>query len=282
VMIEQAFRRLPARTEPVRRDRTWVEREYGDEKWPAIGELLDRQLAGDPSATLHRALFSVERAEWRASLPWPGRSSVEIGSSVGAARSVVLERVLELADGADLVVELGSGWGRNILTSWVVGGPPSALYCGAELTRAGRTVAARLAGLEPRLRFRSLPFDFTDPDLAPLGRHRRAIVFSRHGIEQVSTIDERPFLAAAELADHVVGVHLEPVGWQEGLGPDPDAAGRYAERHDYNRNLLAVLRRLDSAGVIRLGEPAVPDVRWPEALSAGCLVTWETPGLSSA
>jgi hypothetical protein len=269
---------LAGRTPPpsgVTRDTAWVEREYGREKWPAVDAILDDVLARlGQRASMPRALAEVDRAARRAARPSPALSEAELAAGAAVVRSLAVESLVGAADGADLVIELGAGWGYNVLQAAVAGGPLDALYVAAELTPAGRRVAERLAALPGAPRFLALPYDHRRAQLGGLPPARRAAVLTCHSVEQVPALPEETIGRVAAIADEVVCVHLEPVGWQEGLGPAPLVAREYAERNDYNRDLLPVLRRLAARGAIRLEHVEVPRVAWLKPQSAGCLVRW--------
>src|SRR5207249_3450955 len=116
----------------------------------------------------------VARSQWKSSEPLATRPFVLDGQvgrippsgGYGAVQGIVLELVADACrDETGLIIELGSGWGWHILTLWATVGPREATYVGAEYTAAGRRATARLAALDPRLRFRSLWFDYHEPAL---------------------------------------------------------------------------------------------------------------------
>lgn len=179
--------------------------------------------------------------------------SVPQGLALGAYQSLVVETALEACrGGVDVVVELGSGWSRNLFLAWLAGGPREALYVGAELTDAGRLVADRVAALDPAFRFRSLAFDFAVPDLAPIAGHDRALVFTAHGADYVPELTTDLFEQVRSVAAEVMCVHFENFGWQVGDGLLAESAREYALANDYNRNLYELLQREQDAGRIDL------------------------------
>src|SRR5208283_5065732 len=109
---------------------------------------------------------------------------------------LLLEQLLALAAGADAVIELGSGWGYNLLQLWLQGGPRAARYFALEYTVAGRECTQRLAGLERELDLKVLPFDYYDVDLSALGRFPgRVCVFSCFSIDQIPELRAGLFTA---------------------------------------------------------------------------------------
>jgi hypothetical protein len=233
------------------RTREAVEREYGEEKWPEIDRLVRSEREAEPDGGLARVLGRVARSQWRNTRPLATQRVVldgeiaraPLSGAYGAAQVTLLDLVSEACrDETSLIIELGSGWGWHLLTLWAQGGPRGATYVGAEFTAAGRRAAERLAALDPRLQFRSLPFDYHDPFLDGLGSYDHAVVFTVHSIEQIPFVKPTLFDAIRGVASRVTCLHFEPVGWQlDGYGGCGSSAA-YAERQDYNRNLVEVLR----------------------------------------
>jgi hypothetical protein len=244
---------------PVARTREQVEREYGQEKWPQVAREIDAEIAAEPGAGLACILSRVSRAQWQGEDPHATRRFVLDGNVIetspsaafGAARGTVLDLIAEAcSDETDLVVELGSGWGHLLLSAWVAGGPRRALYAAAEYTRAGRQAAATLAGLDPALEFRALAFDYHEPSLDGLGDREHAVLFSAHSIEQIPEVKPALFEAIRSVANRVTCLHFEPVGFQVAGYAGQGSSRAYAERHDYNRNLVEALE--DEAGAGKL------------------------------
>ena len=61
-------------------------------------------------------------------------------------------------------MELGSGY-SDLFNIWIMGGPASGVYVGAEFTPGGRECASYLASLESRISHISIPFDYHTPKL---------------------------------------------------------------------------------------------------------------------
>jgi hypothetical protein len=272
---------MPAATTPVRRTRDWVEREYGREKWPAIERIVEAEERAEPDAGLARILGRVARSQWRAEDPLqtrpfaggPAEIPLPPSGAHAAEQGIVLDVVGRACTGhTDLIVELGAGWAWHLLTLWATGGPRHAHYVAAEYTAAGRRAAARLAALDPRLRFSAVPFDYHAPRLDGGGR-RHAMVFSVNSVEQIPYVRPELFAAIRGLAPSVTCIHFEPVGWQLGERTGGGSSAAYAERHDYNRNLVAAVRAEAAAGRIVL-DAIVPDLFGVNPRNATTVVTW--------
>jgi hypothetical protein len=121
----------------------------------------------------------------------------------------------------------------------------------AEYTAAGRRASAALAELDPRLDFSAIPFDYHEPVL-PVDGHRHAVVYTAHSIEQIPKVRPELIEAIRGVADRVTCLHFEPVGWQVESQEREGSTLAYAEEHDYNRNLVEVLREAEAGGRIAI------------------------------
>jgi hypothetical protein len=249
----------------VTRDERWVQREYGTEKWPRVERLIAEHLEREPDAGLARTLYAAARDQWEAPSPFTMANSVFDGQVVDVPRSAgfaaAQRLIVEVLDSAcrpdtGLVVELGAGWAWHLLDFWLASGPRDARYIAAEYTEAGRRAATRLAQLDPRLRFDAIPFDYNAPSLIGLEAAEHAVVYSQHSIEQIPRITPALFDAMRSVAPSVTGIHFEPVGWQLHGGARTGTSAENADRHDYNRNLVEVLRAEEAAGRIVIDEIA--------------------------
>lgn len=243
------------------RDRAWVEREYGADKWPPMLEAA-RALIAAGETSLSRAVHTLARAEWEG----PGREPLEI---TALERRVVLPAafawfgayawVAETVRAAvrpetEAVYDLGAGWGRSLFQVWLGGGPRSVVYGALEFTEAGRRCADTLAALEPAMRFISGPFDFTCPAFPRSPRpSAHAVLFSVSSAHQIPIFTKdmvRGLFRAARVVDCLF---FEQIGFQIAPGAEGSPeAGEYAARNDYNLNLLSVLRDLADDGELEL------------------------------
>jgi hypothetical protein len=223
--------------------------------------LVDEEVAAGGS--LPQVVARVARREYRAgATALAEREAVFDGRRVRVPgpvatwgyQGLIVETVADLCEAeTDLVVELGAGWGRNLFLLWTLGGPPRARYVAAEYTESGCRAAGRLAELEPSLDFATVRFDYHAPRLEGLAGARHAVVFSAHSVEQVPELPSAVVELVRSLAPRVSCVHFEPVGWQlDDDGAGEGSTGHYATEHDYNRNLVSLLREQEQAGLVEL------------------------------
>lgn len=179
-----------------------------------------------------------------------------------------LQRELSRAIDPDTVniVELGSGYSRNLFSLWLNGAPRKARYIGLEYTSAGRDCGSYLAALEPGIRYESFAFDYYKPALPASLGSEKTFVFSCYSIEQITTLDHKIFDALLALPGLDKVMHVEPVGWQKGpkLLPFPTEPMLWlsmrisAHRTRYNTNLVEMLESLERNGRIALrGSPKI-------------------------
>ncbi len=266
----------------ISRDHAWVDREYGEEKWPAMLRAIAEIAAGRPSllAALRDAVTAwVGGAEGRAEVIPVVLGGIRLplprGVVVDTQKRRVDRTIANHRDALDasLVVELGSGWGHNILDLAARDSSPDRYYVGAEYTEAGRDAADVLASLDPDLRYRSMSFDYHDPDLSMLEGHESAVVFTVHSVEQIPQLDESVVHEILGLARRVTCVHFEPVGWQ--YGPSSGSSEIHARRHGYNRNLAELLAECERRGLIAVQRRTV-DLIGVNPANATTMVIWRS------
>jgi hypothetical protein len=266
----------------VNRDSAWIDREFGREKWPAIAARIDVELAAG-ERDLARVVHRVKRWEWQTDrmvrtpvtvdgvcyeLPW--------AFSLHGGLGMQIERLIEAADGADAIVELGSGWGYHLFELWLHGAPRGAVYRALEFTAAGRDCTTKLAALEPHMPLLALPFDYYHADYAALGTFpKKVLVYSVFSIDQIPYLPRAVFETLRGIAPQVIGMHFEPAGWQMGdvRGARSGSSQRYADRHDYNRNLWPLLRELERDGVVEIGETQ-PELFGMNAENGASMISW--------
>jgi sialic acid synthase SpsE len=261
-----------------RRTAAWVEREYGEEQWPRIRDLLAAAPADAPSRVIAGAVAAyapdADQLTPVECVVDGRRVRLPPAAVTAAARALVVAAVLDRCR-ADtrLVLDLGAGWGRNLTSVWLQGGPRAATYVGAEYTQAGCEAIGHLAQRLPEMDLQARRFDLHAPDLGALRRDDgHAVVLTSHSIEQIPHVPPRLVDELAALAPAVTVVHLEPVGWQLD-GEREGSSAAYAERHDYNRDLVAVLRGAEAEGRLAI-ELIQPDVVGANPENAGTLIVW--------
>ncbi len=189
------------------------------------------------------------------------------------------------------IIELGSGWGINLLYLWLGGAPRTATYVAMEYTETGREVTQLLAGTETDLALTIHPFDYHRPDLSEFRTGERTVVFTSYSIEQITHLSDALFeeLLAIPGLDRVI--HVEPISWQllaeSALGPligwlsylmPPRLSleidlRRRSRASGYNKNLISKLRGLERAGKIRI-DRIEKNYIGPNPLNPATAIVW--------
>jgi len=196
----------------------------------------------------------------------------------------IIQHELGTAVDADTVnvIELGSGYSKNLFDIWLNGGPLDANYIGMEFTSAGRDCSTFLARLEPHLRYASFAFDYYKPLLPDFDRNAKTFVFTCYSIEQITELGLEIFDALLGIPGLYKVVHIEPVGWQKGprLLPFPTESMLWlstwisVRRARYNRNLVRIINSLVRAGKITLNHRPKIDYLAHRPNLPGTVVTW--------
>lgn len=198
-----------------------------------------------------------------------------------AYHSLVTRWLLDLLDDSyDAIVELGSGYGRNLFEIYYNGGPGNVRYFAAEYTESGRAMTESLSALDDGLSLETVFFDHRNPDLSFLAPHdfKKVFLFSCHSIEQVSEIPDSYFPGLAGVAPQVLGVHFEPFGFQ--VSPETELAKEHREfilHHEYNLNLFERLNQAAVDGVLEIRYLA-KDIIAPHLENPTSVAVWEKQG----
>jgi hypothetical protein len=176
------------------------------------------------------------------------------------------EAISLFGPGARRIVELGSGWGKNLFNLFKFGAPLDAEYWGFELTKTGLQLMDKVgAECAPTMRLRSSRFDYYDADFSALGQSAETCVFTHHSIEQIPEIPENLIERIIAIPGFKLCMHMEPVGFQfqsdkwladsknKKLMEQIDEDNRrFAEKRNQNRNLYSVLKKFEERGAIKI------------------------------
>lgn len=176
------------------------------------------------------------------------------------------EAISTFGPGVRRIVELGSGWGKNLFNLFKFGAPLDAEYWGFELTATGRQLMERVgAECAPTMGLRASGFDYYDADFSLLKEQLETCVFTHHSIEQIPEIPENLIERIMNIPGFKVCVHMEPVGFQiksdkwlvdsknkklmEQIDTDNK---RFAGKRNQNSNLYSTLMKFEREGRIKI------------------------------
>jgi len=128
--------------------------------------------------------------------------------------TIIAAVINRIAVDTDFVVEMGSGWGRNLFRIYLHNPFTHLNYVACEPTESGRRATKILADLESSMPVATMHFDFDDPDLSFLTGSPNVLFFTRHAIEQCTYFNSKVFDLMMEKTGKCLCVHMEPVGWQ--------------------------------------------------------------------
>ena len=157
-----------------------------------------------------------------------------------------IKKFMNEYDDFESFIELGSGWGRNIL--YLQNYYPKLKYVACELSKAGRNIT-ELFSNKYALNIVTKPFNYKNWKPLDLQKSKKAIVFTSYSVEQVSKLDKDLFYYLLETFDELVGYHIEPVLFQIENRKFPFK--EYYNKH-YNKNLYIVLQELQQEGKIKI------------------------------
>lgn len=179
----------------------------------------------------------------------------------------------------DCVVELGSGYGRNLFEISLATATPNMPYFGGELTESGRTAFALLATLEPKMDARAFRFDFRAPDFTVLAPFERILFFTMHAIEQVHEVPINLIERMAACGRRAVGVHFEPFGFQfePNLGPATQEQNKYFHARKWNLNFGDALMHARNQSAIDEPCIALEIMGGNDLFNPTSLAVWQSP-----
>jgi len=175
----------------------------------------------------------------------------------------------------DCIVELGCGYGHNLFEMYYHGGPNKP-YFGGELTDSGCAIGDTLASFSTKQKISFYKFDHTKPDLSWLPSCKRAFVYTVHSIEQVHRIDSEFFQCIANAADEVIGLHLEPFGFQYApdLGEVTKIQAEQFQAKKWNVNFYETLKQAEDQNILKIDFIDTEVFLPADPLNPTSLVTW--------
>ena len=171
-------------------------------------------------------------------------------------RDELLSLVGHHSKDCDVIIDLGSGWGRYS-TLFADRFKGHKVYAG-EISEGGRNVT-KFINEQYNLGICSFQFDYQNWDglnkiLKKLA-DKRILIFSNHSIEQVTYLNKQLFYDILKSVKDVKFLHIEPVGWQVDQSksillqstPPSDKLGPVG---GYNKNFWIILKASEIGGKI--------------------------------
>lgn len=165
---------------------------------------------------------------------------------VTAKQNILYNLIKDRIDGADYLIDLGSGWGRNSI-SYSMKDPDQKIIAG-ELSDSGKNIT-KCFTKKYNLPIESIPFNFFDfttlIDYLKDKDISKVMLFSFHAIEQADFLREEEFRKLLALPIKFKALHFEPVAWQYREQEFPFG-------NHYNQNFKEVLESLEKDRILRV------------------------------
>ncbi|KZK99996.1 MULTISPECIES: hypothetical protein [unclassified Pseudovibrio] len=173
----------------------------------AIGELLRKDFM---DADLP---FNGIETAYRIGVCGENYQIISFQSAISSAKKLIE------AGKVDVVVELGSGSSSNLFHCFHAldfNYRDNVTFIGAEFTEQGRKAADLIHSLQPDMNFKSVAFNYYEPDFSFLNelKSKNVFFFSNHSIEQIPLLPASFFKKMITETNDCYCVHNEPVGWQ--------------------------------------------------------------------
>ncbi len=179
----------------------------------------------------------------------------------------------------DAVIELGSGYGGNLVKLFHQGGPKVPYFAG-EFTQSGTQCADMLNALSNEFEINSFRFDFRYPDFSSIPKFENVLVFTCHSIEQVDFIPDKLIPDICKISKNVTCIHMEPFGFQmvsTDVGRDVDKCHKhFFMENGWNQNLLNQLVVHTSNGNIDLEYIGKNALGGDDSYSPSSLAVWKS------
>jgi hypothetical protein len=246
-----------------KRDENFVLNEYDIDKWPSVIKLAEDEISnGEKNITRLLNKINIKNRNKNSEkiidiILNNQNIKIPVEFAINGNQSYICQKILQSCDEkTTAIVELGSGYGRNLFWTWLYGGPQNIKYFGLEYTKSGRKASEIIASLEKDINFISKRFNYYDPNFDFLKKFDGHIVFfTVHSIEQIPTLDKKFFIQLLKLNRNFTCIHFEPVGWQiADVNIHKGSTKEYATFHDYNTNLYMEIMKLNEEKLIKIKE----------------------------
>lgn len=149
-----------------------------------------------------------------------------------------------VTEDTDCVIELGSGWGRNVISNHILN--PDWNMMGGELTDEGVSALNHFINKHELSNIESTYFNWCDVEdfcnFVKDRNYKEIIIYSIHSIEQVSYLEVEQFEKLLNLPFKIKFFHVEPCSWQWD-------GNRHT--HEWNENFKTILDTLEEKGKIK-------------------------------
>ena len=177
----------------------------------------------------------------------------------------------------DLIIELGSGWGRNIFYYLSKYDLSNINIISGEYTESGCEAQKFIKNKfynKNNLEIYNFDYNNSDDFFKNINKkYKNILVLTFWSIEQVTNLNDTFFKNILSIGDNITCIHIEPVGWQvsENSLMKENKSGY---RHYYNKNLFNKLKELENNNIIEINKIILDFHNLGDAGSCGTLIKW--------
>ena len=248
---------------------TNILREYGEDKWGA----LQKQILANPDVTVVDA-DSLFLGESKPSAYYLGGLYLASSTDVQEAYyRLILNEVLPHIVAAGHLVELGAGYGSQLLKIAALPELSHAGFTAGEYTKTGVDCIKLLAERQSLLHVNAVQCDLNSLNLSSFAIPSRAVFmtcwtmaylkgFPRSAIEEILRKKPSMVIHVEPIFEHWSNSSLLHLMWK-----------KYVKINDYNQTFMTELKEYETAGAIKIIEER-PHVFGPNPLAPVSIVKW--------
>ena len=228
-------------------------KKFHNDYWGKLHKFLLKNIENRPFTNVWTSLSKFELKSTSRSYGRYGEFKYESAETFFSEKEKTLYDALNkyITSETDCIIELGSGWGRNILKLADRLHDTNIDFIAAELSESGRMIT-NLFTKNYNLNVSTAEFNWYDVDgiskIISNGNYKNVVIYSYHSIEQIHELDSTIFTNILSLDIDVKCIHIEPVAFQYKNEKSPF---RNKSAH-YNCNLKKCLDGLSDAGLIHI------------------------------
>jgi hypothetical protein len=178
----------------------------------------------------------------------------------------------------DLIIELGSGWGRNIFYYMENNILNNYEIISGEYTDSGCAAQEYIKNKYFKNENITIyKFDFNNSKSFfdnIKKKYKNCLVLTFWAIEQVTNINTDFFENLLNISENMTCVHIEPIGWQIS-NKSLMKENTTGKRIYYNKNLYFILKELESKNIIKINKTILDLHNFGSTKSCGSLVEWQ-------
>ena len=181
----------------------------------------------------------------------------------------------------DVIIELGSGWGRNLFYFIKHCNHNKHKYISGEYTQSGIDIQNYLKNRffnRDDIDLDIYSFDYNNSHLffdniKAKYNLNNIFVFTHHSIEQITYLQDTFFTNLLNISKNIKCVHIEPIGWQiSNKSLMKENTSGYSAY--YNKNLYEKLQNLQNDNKITINNVILDYFNFGGPQSCGTLVEW--------